>query len=690
LGLVSEYPFWFILLCLVLGAIYAFALYFRDRNRSLEPWLRRLLAALRFLSVSLIAFLIFAPLIRRNVVNIEKPLIILGLDQSASIILSKDSVFNRNELVPGLQQLKQRLEKRYEVKTFSFGDRVQTGFSDSFADRQTDMASFFSDIENLYFNRNVGAVIIATDGIFNKGTDPVYAARNLRVPVFTIPLGDTSVKKDVIVKKVVVNKTVFKGDRFPAEILLEINKCNGSAIPLTVTTSGRQVFNHQVKASGEKSVSRIPLMLEAKESGILHFTVLADPVEGEINNTNNRLDFFVEVLDARQKVALLHSSPHPDIAAIRQALENSGRFEVTLLNAEVPGFNPASYDLVIFYQLPSLKGMPDISKIIETTTSLLFIVGSQTDINAFNNLKSGLIINSNKPSFSDVQPVYNEGFTSFTLSPDEIANLRDFPPLLSPFGVFQYGPLSSPMLFQKMGNIPTRTPLLLFVQMPGKKTGFITGENIWRWRIADYVKNSSHDAFDALITKTVQYLTVEDDKSFFRIRISPKMEENEPLTIGAELYNGSYEPVNTPDVNIVITDEKKNSFPFTFSRTESQYMLNAGFFPPGTYQYTATTMLGNETYRRTGTFIIAAVNIESLNLIADHRMLQRLAGAHGGSMISVEEIGILADKLEARDDIHSVSITQKRYTNLIGNPWLFIAILALLTAEWILRRRNGI
>lgn len=37
-----------------------------------------------------------------------------------------------------------------------------------------------------YAGRNLGAVILATDGLYNEGSNPLYAYPELKVPVFTV------------------------------------------------------------------------------------------------------------------------------------------------------------------------------------------------------------------------------------------------------------------------------------------------------------------------------------------------------------------------------------------------------------------------------------------------------------------------------------------------------------------------
>jgi hypothetical protein len=59
-------------------------------------------------------------------------------------------------------------------------------------------------------------------------------------------------------------------------------------------------------------------------------------------------------------------------------------------------------------------------------------------------------------------------------------------------------------------------------------------------------------------------------------------------------------------------------------------------------------------------------------------------------MVYPEKMDYLAGKISAREDIKPVIYTQKRFSDLVGNPWVFLIIIVLLAAEWFIRKRNGI
>ncbi|MEI7895543.1 MAG: hypothetical protein WCJ26_00810 [bacterium] len=687
--LVTEYPFGLVFLCLLLGALYSFFLYYREIKKGLKSPVRWVMLVFRFLSVSLISFLLLGPLMKQTRKIVEKPVVILGLDNSRSMLLTGDSDYYRNEFPRSAEALVNALQKKCEVKIYSFGDKLTTGYSTSFSGLKTDISAFFNEVTSRYTNRNAAALIIATDGIYNEGTDPFYAAQKIQFHVYTIALGDTAVKKDVLIKKILVNKTAYKGDKFPVEVLVEMNKCAGATAKLTLSQGSRLLETKEIRATGDHSLQKVSFMLEARDKGLVRYSLQINEMSGEGSKLNNSAGFIVEVLDTRQKIALIFDAPHPDVTAILKALEGSSHFEIDPIRADNLPKSFEKYDLVILNQLPSVTNVADLGNLFRSKTSMLVIVGSQSDINALNNLKPGLIINSSRNSFSESQPVFSEDFSLFSMDKKSIALFREFPPLQSPFGSYQFSPLADVLFYQKIGNVSTRIPMIMFTHVAEKKIGFIAGENLWRWRISDFLQQSNHESFDLLVDKIAQYLTTRDDKSFFRLRLNSRFSENEPVEIDAEVFNASYELINDPDVNITITDKEGKNFPFVFSKSTKAYYLNAGLFPVGEYSFKAVVRHGSATYEKTGKFYVEQVNIESSNLVADHNLLFRIASSHDAEMIGRNDIGKLADKILAREDIRPVALYQQRMSDLIGNPWLFALILALLSAEWIIRKREG-
>lgn len=690
-SLITLYPVWFLFFCVLAGLAFSILLYYRDKGNDFNRFTTRILAVLRATSVTLIAFLLLSPLLKSTSRYTEKPIVLLALDNSESITLGTDSAFYRNKFKPAFRELADHLSKKFDVQTYTFGEKLTQGLDADFSDKQTDMSGLFSEIKDRYSNRNLAALVLAGDGIYNQGTDPLYASEDAPYSIYTVAMGDTAQQKDILISRVSYNRIAFLGNDFPVEITVSAFKYAGSQSKTTLSAGGQQLFSENFSI-GQQNYSRtFTTKLTASKPGIQRYRVSVSPVAGEISTTNNYQDIFIEVLDGRQKILMLHSAPHPDIAAMKQAIEKNKNYTVDdFLLSDFNG-SVSSYSLVILHQVPSVNdvGFQVSSQLKTSAVPVLYIIGAQSNIQAYNNLMTGLMIPPSGNSLNEATAIMNPDFSLFSLGSDVEHIIPEFPPLNVPFSQYKQGTATQVLAYQKIGNVNTHIPLILFNQGVDRKSATITGEGIWRWRLADYVKTGNQQAFDELFTRIIQYLAVKEDKSQFRVMLKNIFNENEPVEIDAELYNDSYQLVNEPDVNIVITDENKKNFPFVFTRTSNAYYLNAGNLPPGEYTYKATTSVSGKTFQKNGVFTVMSLNVESVNTVANHVLLNNLASDHKGKMVYPDQLEQVEKMLTSRDDLKTILYARKRYTDLVAYIPFLLLLLVLISAEWFIRKRNG-
>lgn len=630
-------------------------------------------------------------MIRTVVRTKEKPVIVIATDNSSSMVFGKDSAFVLNNLGQSLGELAAQLGDDYEVARYSFGEQVIQGDSIDFSDKMTDISAFFNEINNRYYNRNLGAVVIASDGIYNSGADPYHLVRDAAYPVYTINTGDTNQLRDLLIKQVNYNRLAYKGNRFPIEILLQAHESAGESGRIRVLQNETEIMSQDVRFISDKQLVTLPVSAIANESGKLRFRIVVDPIPGEVNETNNAREIIVEVKEGKEKVAILANSPHPDLAAIERAIGNSSNFETELYFSGEFNKNISDYSLFILHQIPSVndpakKFLADLAKM---NVPVLYIIGNQSDIPAFNGQKSGLSLTGFNNSFNESLPVFNPDFPLFISSESLKQLLQIVPPLNTPFAQYITGNAAYTFARQAIGTSVTSMPLILFNQNPERKTGIITGEGIWRWRMADFYRNGNQLAFDELIGKMVQYLAVKGEKSRFRVSVRDYFAENEDIEFGATLFNESYELINDKLVTIAIAGEDGKKFEFEFSPSGDTYQLNAGNFKPGIYTYQASAETGTGALKQQGSYIISALNLEDINTVANHRLLNSLARITGGSGISTDRISEISDLIKSRQDVKPVTYTRKRFTDLVSFFPLLILIISMLSVEWFLRKFYG-
>ena len=693
ISIITEYSIAFVFVCLALGGLFTYLLYRNSTySRDLPKTLFYTVIGARFLLISFLSFLLLGPMFKVITREVERPIVIVAIDRSKSMANTKDSASVIETVKNFLNKSNTDLPDEFDLKLLSFGDQVRENKNESFNDKATDFTSLYEAIDIKFANRNVGAIVIASDGIYNEGSNPVYGPDRIKAPIYTLAFGDTTVRKDAAIARVNINKVALLGNSFPIEILLDAKQCTGNNLSLTVTEDTTQVvFTKTVSVSSNDFRLNIPMFLDAKKKGILRYRISINKLDGEVTYLNNTTDVFINVIENKQKVLILSSAPNPDIAALRSAIESSINYEVLSIPVGEFSGRVSDYNLCILHGLPSKNNAASglIDNLKNAGVPLWFILSSNTDINTLNNLSSGIQVANNRGSMQDVYPSLSNGFSLFTFSDLLSEKIKEWPPLTAPFGVYSMKSGSSALLNQKIGTVSTTQPLMLFSEQGNYKSVVLGGEGLWRWRLADYNSNGNHDLSNELILKTVQYLSVKDDKSPFKVNLKNAFKENEAIVIDAELYNESGQLTNLPEAKITITDQNKKQFPYVFSRTEKAYTLNVGQFPVGKYTYKADVKLGDKLFNRSGEFSVNALQLETVNTIANHQLLNSIAVRSGGKMYMAGNYQKLIDDLKKQEDLKPMSYTRKKMEDMIDFPWVFFTLILLVATEWFIRKRSG-
>lgn len=691
-----QYPAWYLIFCLLLGLAYALVLYYRDKTfREQSENLNRLLGAVRFTAVSIIAILLLSPLLKSIFTESKKPVIVLAQDQSESVPAgTKAETLKKYQ--EDFNALAENLSADYEVKQLAFGHELKEGINFEYKEKVTNISQLLNGINDLYSNQNLGAIVLATDGIYNEGSNPVYLNSKITAPIYTVALGDTTIRRDVIMKRVFHNRIAYLGDQFSVQADIAAQNCMGTNTTLSV---------YKIEGENARLLQQIPvnidrndffttrnLVLNADQGGVQRFRLTLSQVNGEATTANNSKEIFVDVLDARQKVLLLAHSPHPDIAALRQMLSVNKNYEIKVAYINDLKVNVADYDFVVMHQLPALDN--DAAAVLNTIRSrklpVLFIAGTQSNYVRLNQAQSLVSIRVAGRNTNEVQGIPGKDFNLFTVDEELKTNISNFAPLTAPFGEYEVSAKAQVLLYQRIGRVDTKYPLLVMGDENGARVGVLCAEGIWKWRLFDFMQHQNHNFFNELIGKTVQYVSLKDDKRKFRVNLAKNIfNENEPALFDAELYNDNYELINEPDASLVIINSEGKEFPYTFNKAGKLYALNAGNFPVGNYRFRSTANSSGENLTYNGQFSVQPIELELYETTADHNLLRLLSDKYSGAVVYPAQVLSVADLIREKASIKPVIYQTAKTRPVINLKWIFFLLLTLLAGEWFLRRYFG-
>ncbi len=686
-ALILEHSPWFVLLCLLVGALVAFLLYRRP-----GPWGKKInyfLTAFRFILVSILCFLLVGPILKQFKNRVEKPSVVLAIDNSLSLGEVTDSVALQQDLQRVWDLGTSLADLNHEVEYRSLESPLESDNPPSFNHPQTSLNQLLTEIQTDYEGRNLEAVVLFSDGIHNQGLSPVFVP--YRFPIHTMGWGDTIPQKDVRIKALHYNKIAYQGNDFKvrAEILNE--GFQNQPIQVKIFENGRLLQTKNLNLSSSPQLLETDFRIEAARTGLKDFRVEIQALTDEFTLNNNVRHAYIDIIEGQRKILLAARSPHPDIKAIKSALENNQNYQVDLYISDISNPESQEYDLLILHQLSRLEAsrVVVISNMLQAGVPVWHILGSKSNIPRFNSENDLLEIIPINLQRDQVTALFNNGFSKFQLSPSLQEMILRINPLNVPFANYKLSGGAEVLLNQKVGNLGTDNPLLAVMDDGDTKTAVLIGEGIWQWRLQDYDFNQSFTLFDEFVSKLVQYLSTNEDKSRFKVYpVTGEFHINEPVRVETEVYNEIYEETygHTIDLNLRSSDGQVSSYSYTISEGNSQYRISD--LPAGAYSYNASTTVEGEVLTSRGQFSITELQLEFLNLTADHQLLRSLSSKTNGRFFNKNQWdslnSLLVDK-PAQGMIYS----EEAFLPLIKWPWAFAILLMLVSTEWFLRKFYG-
>lgn len=657
----------------------------------LKQWQRAVLILMRFLSVAAIVLTLANISFNSAITHRQRPIVVVACDNSASMAMNADSAWIKHDFPQKINDLCDKIKSKFDICRINFAEETADNSALDFEGQASNMASIFDYIEDKMFGQNVGALIIASDGIINYGSDPLQKSATFGKPVYTIALGDTLPHPDLSIDRITTNRTAHKNVHFPIVANIKGEDVPAGRYTLTLSCNGRKTDSTQIEVREREIYLKKTFYVREDSSGLHHYTFRIDIPENDINPRNNTAGTVVDVRDDIQEILLLQNSWHPDVAAISQTLQKDQRYKLTISNIKDFKGDIGKYSLIVLHQLPSVTGK--IGGIVENAkkagTPMLIIIGRQTKTADLQQLELGINIKQTRNDFEEVQGAQNSDFQVFSLSFDSQLT-SDFPPLTAPYGEYGEITASQVLFYQQIGSVRTKRPLLFFTQTGSQKIGVIAGEGIWRWRLHDYATNGSQSVSNEIISKTAQYLCNSEKRERFVLNIGNTFPMHRSITADAVVYNKMYEPVNNAEVEMLITDRNRNAYKSAFQAAETGYTLNLGHKEKGLYSYTATATLGDEQLTKRGQFVVTDESPESNNLLANHNLMYLLASEHNGKMYTTNDFSEIGTDILNNRQIETVTSTSE----VISHPidFLLLALLAilLLAAEWFLRKFWGL
>ena len=691
MNFISEISLFYVIPVFILSGLLTWFFYKKDSKLNEIPkFQRRIIYFSRFSILSILGFLLLGILFEFVNIRTEKPILITVIDNSVSLKNYKDSTKVLNQINSFKKSIDEKFDTSYEKVTYILGSSFRKNSKIDLKDTKSNISSAFEDIFSSYYNRNIGGIILISDGNYNEGQNPVYAASKIPLtPIFTLGVGDTISKKDQVLKDVISNEIAFLKNKFPVEIDIEAFKIGKKSVNVSISTNGKTVASQQISyTDGIYDSKQVLFELEAKTVGFQQYTAEIKAVDGEYTLKNNRRSFYVEVLDSRNKILLLSGAPHPDLSAIKSVLEQDENVQIDIQTIEKWDKNLKNTDLIIWHE-PGIAFNDNINQaILASKIPVLYFVGTNTNSTVAQKLNIGLSFNSTSQT-DEVQATFSEGFDLFEVSEELKTELPKFPPVFVRYGTSKLGSQNKLFLNQKLANINKKDALFYFGSIDKRKYGVFLGEGIWKWRLSSYLKFKNHILFNEFFQKINQFLVQKENSSNLRVTLPKRFNISDEILIKAEFYNESMELITKPKINFNLMDQNGKKSVLDFGVNGNLYLLPLGKLKAGTYKWSAFTSHAGKKYSKSGNFVVENIEIEKLDTRANHDLLKQISENSKGKFYKLEDNNKLIKTIQNREDITSLSFEESSFDNLIDYVWILLALIVLLGLEWFLKRWNG-
>jgi hypothetical protein len=660
-----------------------------QKKNSSSPILLQIKRLCRALSLFLILALLLHPVWLNIDKNQVKPSLLIFVDDSQSLRFADSAGLALTQ--KNIDYLQDKLQDEAEIEVFYFGNHISDS-SGIDGQEMTDLSMVNSYASQFLRNKKNASILVASDGIYNTGLNPLFNLPPHKIHIHTLPLGDTTIKKDLIVKDVRQNRFVFLNNRFNVLVQIQANALKGHGSVLKLIQKGKILDSKPILINSQNEYMEISLSADASEPGIQRFSIIADSIPAELTYKNNVFDFYMDVIDDREKILIVYHAPHPDVGAIADALEVHQNYEVVIKpSSQLNEDDVKKAGLIIGHQFPLSMADHKWAKMIRQLEIPIFhIIGGQSTVEHLDQLLPGVKIQPRSRKNNDAQAFVNKSFNGFALSESLLQHLPSWPPLQTPFGNYLLSPSFEVILQQKINQIETQYPLLVCHTSSHHRIGFLLGENCWRWRVTDAQTHLNTSLFDELILKMVRLLMIKETKQRFKVYpTKDKFMKGEQVKIHAEVYDQNLSPIQDADIWLKIKNEDGLQYSYQMQKETSYYSANMGSLDAQFYTFEAGVNNYPFPEHQKGAFLVEPVQVELINLKADFQLLRNWSSATGGTCITHNHPDTLLHTLI--NDPHLVFLTKNKTQNkeLLEFLTLLALIISFLGLEWFIRKWEG-
>ena len=742
----ANRPAWWLvgLLVLGLGGLIYF-LYFRPayRLRSATRWE---LVVLRTTLLAMLLLMLMRPVVVIPSVIPKSTSVAILADNSRSMQLTDENNRSRIEAVRGLlakdQPFIRELDEKFKIRLYGFSktaEKVKDGGELKGEGPATDLVGALEETVKDSAGANLSAMIVISDGGANTPRDLGVELRQMRarnLPVFTVGVGNPNRFKDVEVARVNVPRRVLIGSAISADVYLRLNGYDdASKLTLSVSEDGRALKTQPIDLRANPPGSEAhPVTIEYTPSsaGAHRYAFEVAPLDGETTTENNVIEALVEVANDNPKILYLEGEPRWEYGKIRFSLAKNeknlvlvsvlrsadGKFyrQGVESGSELAGGFPQTVEELFGYQGLMLGSIDanffsyDQLRSIEQFASkrgggvLALGGGKSFDAGKYANTPVAellpVVLNDQVEglelamvsNFKAALTARGRTHPVTRLNEDRAVSAKaweEMPPITIPETLLQTKPGATTILEAAHVSEKNRLVPLLVEQRygRGRSLAFMTNDT-WRWRMELPSQNTSHETF---WRQTLRYLVSTTPRQFEVASERDVYAIGDRVTIRGEVNDKKFDPIGDALVTASIAKPsgEKIEIPLqvNYSEKTSDYRGLLPVQEAGLYQVEMTARrAGAIIGEAKSSFLVSERTREFFDAAQNVGLMKRVAAETGGKYYPLNEARKLLEEITMLEGKNSERVSK----DLWDMPINFLLLIGLASAEWFLRKRQGL
>ncbi len=462
----------------------------------------------------------------------------------------------------------------------------------------------------------------------------------------------------------------------------------------------------------------------AGKAGIENLRARIDSLPGEESAGNNQLTRVLSVDDRKRRILYIEGEPRWEYKFMRRAAEDDPALEITSMlrttqnkiyrqgiatpNELADGF-PSKAEELFEYQ----------GIVLGSVESAYFTLTQQQLIKDFVDRRGGGLLfeggrwalgdgGYNVPPFAELLPVilpqrkdtFQRSFVAAELTEagknSLVCRIEDDPeksvqhweglPYLANYqdpGT----PKPGAVVLARVDASGTRLPLLITENYGRGRTAVFATSGSWRWRMQQPVEDQSQPTFWRQLLRSVVSAT---PSNVVASTPDPHLEDDGRIELRAEVRDRTYLPAGDAEVTarIIGPDGSAQDVPLRAEPlTQGMYTATWNAAETGSYIAEVTARRGAEQIGKDVlTFRREDGAAENFHREQNRELLEKLADETGGRYYRPADAKRLPDEISYSE----AGITSREVKELWNVPAVFLLILILKSAEWLLRRKWGV